>query len=96
MSRLPKLVRDRIPDLISERGATPHVRFLGRQEFYAGLLDKLREEMSEFELNPGLEELADLSEVLLDWVYRTLKLSEGAKRNSKQMAALNAGSFWNE
>lgn len=64
MSRLPKLVRDKIPDLIRQRGGMPHVRFLGEEQFYAGLLDKLREEMSEFEANPSAEELADLSEVL--------------------------------
>lgn len=64
MTRLPKLVRDRIPELIRQRGATPHVRILDEEHFYASLLDKLREEMSEFEANPSAEELADLSEVL--------------------------------
>ncbi|HEV7743415.1 MAG TPA: nucleoside triphosphate pyrophosphohydrolase [Pyrinomonadaceae bacterium] len=64
MTQLPKLVRDKIPDIIRERGATPHVRSLDGVEFYASLLAKIREELSEFEADPSAEELADLAEVL--------------------------------
>lgn len=70
MKHLPKLVRDRIPEIIRERGAVPHIRILGRESLYPRLLDKLREEIREFEESPCAEELADISEVL-----RTLALT---------------------
>jgi len=64
MSQFHKLVRDKIPEIIRLRGATPHVRFLNEKDFYASLLEKLHEEITEFEVNPSVEELADVCEVL--------------------------------
>jgi predicted house-cleaning noncanonical NTP pyrophosphatase (MazG superfamily) len=64
MAQLPKLVRDKIPELIKARGAEPRTRLLDRENHYSSLLDKLREETAEFEGNPCVEELADLCEVL--------------------------------
>lgn len=64
MTFRPKLVRDKIPDLIRARGATPRVRTIDRGDLYPYLLDKLREESSEFAEHPSLEELADILEVL--------------------------------
>ncbi|MBA3239700.1 MAG: nucleoside triphosphate pyrophosphohydrolase [Acidobacteria bacterium] len=70
MSQLPKLVRDKVPDLIRGRGATPHTRLLDGDSFYLRLLDKLREEVSELELRPCAEELADVYEVLSALAFR--------------------------
>lgn len=64
MSAYPKLVRDKIPELIKERGATPRVRLIDQANLYPWLLIKLREEIKEFEESPCVEELADMYEVL--------------------------------
>jgi predicted house-cleaning noncanonical NTP pyrophosphatase (MazG superfamily) len=61
---VPKLVRDRIPEIIRARGALPTISVLDRESLYPRLLDKLREEIAEFERSPCVEELADIYEVL--------------------------------
>ena len=65
MLNFPKLVRDRIPDLIKERGATPRVQLLSDRDLHHWLIRKLREECSEFEEAPSVEELADVLEVIV-------------------------------
>ncbi|HET6976666.1 MAG TPA: nucleoside triphosphate pyrophosphohydrolase [Pyrinomonadaceae bacterium] len=61
---LPKLVRDRIPEIIRCRGAIPTITILAREDLYPRLLEKLHEELAEFEASPCAEELADIYEVL--------------------------------
>ncbi len=63
-----KLVRDKIPDIISNSGKTPEFRFLTDDEYFRCLKLKLLEECSEvlranekFEM---LEELSDVMEVV--------------------------------
>jgi predicted house-cleaning noncanonical NTP pyrophosphatase (MazG superfamily) len=65
MHNFPKLVRDRIPELIKERGATPRIQLLSTRDLYPWLIRKLREECLEFEETPSVEELADVLEVLV-------------------------------
>ena len=64
-----KLVRDRIPKLISASGGSPSIRTLGPSERIPALLAKLGEESDELRdaVTPSdqTEELADLLEVLL-------------------------------
>lgn len=62
-----KLVRDRIPDIISATGRTPNVRVLTHPEIFDALLAKLQEESDELRRAPEdarLEELADILEVV--------------------------------
>lgn len=60
-----KLVRDRIPEIIwRETGVYPDVRQLNDEEFHAALVDKLYEELNEYEDSGEIEELADVYEVL--------------------------------
>ena len=59
-----KLVRDKIPALIMENGEMPDFRILDDDEFLAALNDKLLEEMAEYQENKGLEELADILQVI--------------------------------
>jgi|18_taG_2_1085343.scaffolds.fasta_scaffold08311_3 predicted house-cleaning noncanonical NTP pyrophosphatase (MazG superfamily) len=58
-----KLVRDKIPGILSEQGKTFTVRYADEEEYKEKLKQKLQEETSEFIEEPSLEELADIFEV---------------------------------
>lgn len=58
-----KLVRDKIPDLICQSGATPMIRPLNDEEYTEALREKLNEEVVEFHRDKNAEELADILEV---------------------------------
>lgn len=63
-----KLVRDRIPEIIRQRGSAPEVRVIEGQELLVALKSKLREEAEELcvaDDDHVIEELADVHEVLL-------------------------------
>jgi predicted house-cleaning noncanonical NTP pyrophosphatase (MazG superfamily) len=70
-----KLVRDRIPELISESGSTPRIRKLQGERLKDALLDKLVEEHAELLAEANLEEIVDMIEVLLA-LGNTLESSE--------------------
>ena len=62
-----KLVRDKIPNIITEQGETPVVRILNESEYKNELEKKLYEEYKEVIEATGderLEELADMLEVI--------------------------------
>ncbi|CAM4410842.1 nucleoside triphosphate pyrophosphohydrolase [Paenibacillus alkaliterrae] len=68
MSIYNKLVRDRIPEIITKQGLNMTTRILEADEYLTELRTKLQEETSEFlaaELsNEAIEELADMLEVI--------------------------------
>lgn len=59
-----KLVRDKIPAIIRDRGENPVVRTLNDEEYIENLRLKLNEEVAEFHADQNGEELADILEVL--------------------------------
>ncbi|WP_028612297.1 nucleoside triphosphate pyrophosphohydrolase [Paenibacillus harenae] len=63
-----KLIRDRIPEIISKQGLSMSTRILESDEYLSELRTKLQEETNEFlEAKPGseaVEELADMLEVI--------------------------------
>ena len=62
-----KLVRDKIPEIISGKGETPVARILSDEEYKKSLEEKLFEECKEVIESNGenrLEELADLIEII--------------------------------
>lgn len=60
-----KLIRDRIPDIIQKNDETCEVQFLKTDQEYEGvLLEKLHEEVAEYQTDRTLEELADIMEVI--------------------------------
>ncbi len=64
---LPKLVRDRIPELIEASGRSAVTRTVSEDDLRVALLAKLREETAELTAAPPedlLEELADVLEVV--------------------------------
>lgn len=60
-----KLVRDKIPEIIQKNGGKPVTRTLEDKEYLLELVDKLKEEVAEFEADHSVEELADIKEVLI-------------------------------
>ena len=64
MTEYNKLVRDKIPDIISAAGETPHTRILDDWEYFAALERKLDEEVGEYHRDKKAEELADILEVV--------------------------------
>lgn len=62
-----KLVRDRIPEIITAAGKTPHVRAISGDDLEQALIEKLGEEFEELrdaDSDERHEELADVFEVV--------------------------------
>jgi Uncharacterized conserved protein len=64
MSRYPKLVRDRIPQIIEKSGKCCQSRILSEVEYQDALAKKLVEEAEEYFESRDKEELADVLEVV--------------------------------
>lgn len=65
MKEYNKLVRDRIPDIIREKGSAPSTHIAQEGEYRQKLYEKLSEEVNELTDSPSVEEAADLWEVFL-------------------------------
>jgi len=59
-----KLVRDKIPDIIKQKGSTPVIKIASDEEYLGKLIEKFKEESDEFLKEFSEEELADLLEVI--------------------------------
>ena len=59
-----KLVRDKIPKIIEEKGGKAEFRTLTQEEYLLHLEKKLDEEVAEYHQDQTLEELADILEVI--------------------------------
>ena len=85
MANNPKLVRDKIPEIIAHEGNVPTVHTASDEEYRSELYKKLNEEVREVTEVPSLEEAADLYEVLLaictleGWTLAELEAKRFAK-----------------
>jgi len=59
-----KLVRDKIPERIKNKGKVPLIHLASDEEYWEKLKEKLKEEVSEFLEESTIEELADILEVV--------------------------------
>lgn len=92
MIKYNKLVRDKIPEIIQQKGGKCTIRIAGEEEYWEKLKWKLREEMDEFLDAQNEEELADLLEVI-DAVIDHKKLSKKKMRLAKNKKAKERGRF---
>ena len=89
---LPKLVRDKIPDIIKNDGKKPIVRLASREEYNNLILQKLSEELLEFHENPSLEEAADIYEVFVS-ILNNWNMPLSVVQNAAAEKAKDRGSF---
>ncbi len=61
---LPKLVRDKIPEIIIKDNCEPITHIASDSEYWQELKNKLLEEVNEFLEDESVEELADVMEVI--------------------------------
>ena len=59
-----KLIRDKIPDILKEKGIKYKIRFADSKEYWEKLKEKLAEEVKEFSQSENIEEMADILEVI--------------------------------
>lgn len=94
--RCEKLVRDRIPDLISELGNTVTVETLDHSTHIAELKKKLKEEACEVGSAKSreelIEEIADVKEVL-DALVRKLSIHSQEIEDVKKKKSIKNGGF---
>lgn len=89
-----KLVRDKIPDIIRNKGGQPITKDLTDTEYEPALLQKLQEEVAEFVADKNVEELADILEVVYA-LAETLHVSAEALEDLRQKKATERGAFKN-
>ncbi len=59
-----KLVRDKIPQIITNAGKKPITEILNQERYLEELDKKLEEEVAEYQADKSIEEMADVLEVL--------------------------------
>src|SRR6266478_8529808 len=92
MRKYNKLVRDRIPDIIKKQGQNPVTRVLDDNEYVEGLIDKLCEEIDEFDEDRNVEEMADILEVLMA-LASALGISQQELKRVRDKKAQTRGGF---
>lgn len=95
MPTYDKLVRDRIPEIIAEQGKACEFYVADEAELGHRLIEKMREEISEFEEEPSVEELADVYEVFLgiiqQWNFRLSDIVFLANRKASSRGKFQKG-----
>jgi len=92
MKSYNKLVRDKIPEVITKNGEKPVTRELGQSEYINELVKKLKEEIDEFEKSRTIEELADVKEVFIA-LREAMGIHAGELEDIRRQKAKERGRF---
>ena len=77
MKEYNKLVRDKIPEIMINKGCKPVTKVLSDEEYILELNKKLQEEVKEYLADGEVLELADITEVILAILkYKGVSLDE--------------------
>ena len=88
----PKLIRDKIPEIIRKDGKKPIIHIAKDDEYWDALKEKLSEEVNEFLEDDNVEELADILEVLISIAeYNDINMEE--IEIIRKIKAKNRGTF---
>jgi predicted house-cleaning noncanonical NTP pyrophosphatase (MazG superfamily) len=87
-----KLVRDRIPEIITADGKSPVTHIVDEKEYLQALINKLREEVEELAETPNIEELADIKEVTIA-IREALGIHAGDLEEARRKKAKSNGRF---
>lgn len=87
-----KLVRDKIPEYIKNKGGFPVCHVANEEEYWIKLKEKLFEEVFEFKNAESIEELADVLEVI-DEIISYKKFSKEDIQKVKERKANERGKF---
>jgi predicted house-cleaning noncanonical NTP pyrophosphatase (MazG superfamily) len=90
-----KLVRDKIPEIIKADGKKFSTRILNEEEHLKELIKKLKEEITEFEQDLSVEELADIKEVTIA-IREALGIHAGTLEEARRKKAATNGRFKNK
>jgi predicted house-cleaning noncanonical NTP pyrophosphatase (MazG superfamily) len=72
-----KLVRDKIPEIIKNNGENPIIEILNDNKYKEMLDKKLLEEVNEYLKDDNVEELADITEVILALIkFKNVEINE--------------------
>ena len=92
---LPKLVRDKIPEIIEENTEEPKIREVEGLELERFLREKVLEEAEEFSEDGEVEELADLLEVIDAYIENegldTEELDRLREKKNEERGSFNEG-----
>ena len=93
--RLPKLVRDKIPQIITESGRNFKAYVADSPEYNKRIVEKMKEEVEEFFENPSIEEAADVFQVYLtileNWNLSREEVELAAARKVSSHGAFHRG-----
>ena len=91
MAEYNKLVRDKIPEILSKKGIIYKKRIASAREYKIELVKKLDEEVKDFLEKKDLYELADIMEVIeaLKKLPEYKKVEEIKKAKKKQRGGFN-------
>ena len=84
-----KLVRDKIPEIIKQKGKIPLTHIANDKEYWEKIKDKLKEEVNEFLEEESIEKMADIFEIITainkykKWDLKEVVEIQKRKRNKR-------------
>jgi predicted house-cleaning noncanonical NTP pyrophosphatase (MazG superfamily) len=90
-----KLIRDKIPEIIKQKGGDAKIHIADDKEYWLKLKEKLQEEVREFLEDESIEEMADILEVI-DAILDFKKFDKKDLKEVKNKKAEKRGKFKNK